>query len=166
MNVHEQKLPVGGLKLSSELVQLQLHPNDEGSTSRILACLAERHVNLVLASMDVLDGLLNGMCCVLAEDRQTAEMVLQPFAGAYTMRPSVGALTIFPHRPRLKLIGRILTAMHTAGLPVYGVASSFSTLSLTTCYLQLDKAVSAVCSVIDLPENHAPFHPEFRVQQL
>ncbi len=166
MNDYTHKLPVGGLKLSGELVQLHLHPDVGDPAARILGCLADRHINLMLASMDALNGLLSGMCCISAEDRQAAEIALEPFSGAYTILYPVGALTIFPHRSRLELIGRILTAMNGAGLPIYGMASSFSALCLTTHYLQLDAAVSAVCNVVELPENHAPFRPEFRVHQL
>ena len=63
-------------------------------------------------------------------------------------------------------MGRILSALGQAGLPVYGITSSLSSLTITTDYRRLDDAVSTVCQVVTLPDNHAPFRPEFRVKQL
>jgi hypothetical protein len=67
---------------------------------------------------------------------------------------------------RLGLIRAVLSAINQAGLPVYGLASSHSSLTITTDYLRLDEAVEAACQVVALPDNHAPFRPEFRVKQL
>ncbi|MFH0994585.1 MAG: hypothetical protein V1844_03695 [Pseudomonadota bacterium] len=160
------KLPIGGLKLSSELVQIRLLPNSGFSVQEMFRRLADQRINLTMVSLDVTDGELTGVCCIFAEDRALAEAALQSHAAAIDMLSPVGALTIFPHQARLLLIENILSSMGQDGLPIYGMASSHSALTLTTDYRRLDDAVSAVCRVVSLPENHAPFRPEFRVKQL
>jgi hypothetical protein len=159
------KLPIGGLKLSSELVQIRLLPDSGFSVTEMLRLLADHRINVTMVSLDATDGELTGIGCIFAEDRVPAESALQPLAAAIDMLSPVGALTIFPHQARLLLIGKILSALGEDGLPVYGMASSHSALTLTTDYRRLDDAVSAVCRIVSLPENHAPFRPEFRVKQ-
>ena len=160
------KFPIGGLKLSSELVQIRLLPNSGISVTEMFRLLADHRINLTMVSLDVTDGELTGIGCIFAEDRRLAEVALQPIACVIDMLSPVGAMTIFPHQARLQLIGKILSAMGQNGLPVYGMASSHSALTLTTDYRRLDDAVTAVCRIVSLPENHAPFRPEFRVRQL
>jgi hypothetical protein len=159
------KLPIGGLKLSSELVQIRLLPNSGVSVTQMLRCLADQKINVTMLSLDATDGELTGIGCIFAEDRLLAETALQPLAAAIDMLSPVGALTVFPHQSRILLIDGILSVMVRDGLPVYGVASSHSALTLTTDYRRLDDAVAAVCRIVTLPENHAPFRPEFRVKQ-
>jgi len=160
------RLPIGGLKLSSELVQIRLLPNSGFFVHEMLRRLADHRINMTMVSLDATDGELTGIGCIFAEDRRLAEAALQPIGCAIDMISPVGAMTIFPHQARMLLIGKILSALGRDGLPVYGMASSHSALTLTTDYRRLDDAVSAVCRIVSLPENHAPFRPEFRVKQL
>ena len=160
------KLPIGGLKLSSELVQIRLLPNSGFPVHEMFRRLADHKINVTMVSLDATDGELTGICCIFEEDRRSAEVALQPLAAAIDMLSPVGAMTIFPHQARLLLIGKILSALGQDRLPVYGMASSHSALTLTTDYRRLDDAVSAVCRIVSLPDNHAPFLPEFRVKQL
>jgi hypothetical protein len=159
------KLPIGGLKLSSELVQIRLLPNSGFSVTEMFRRLADQKINVTMVSLDATDGELTGIGCIFAEDRALAEFALQPIVAAIDMLSPVGALTIFPHQSRILLIENVLSAMVRDGLPVYGLASSLSALTLTTDYRRLDNAVAAVCRIVALPENHAPFRPEFRVRQ-
>ncbi|RPH49483.1 MAG: hypothetical protein EHM85_13725 [Desulfobacteraceae bacterium] len=159
------KLPIGGLKLSSELVQIRLLPNSGFSVNEMFRCLADHKINVTMVSLDATDGELTGIGCIFAEDRKLAEDALKPLATAIDMISPVCAMTIFPHQARLLLIGKILSALGKDELPVYGMASSHSALTITTDYRRLDDAVSAVCRIVSLPENHAPFRPEFRIRQ-
>jgi len=159
------KLPIGGLKLSSELIQIRLLPNSGFSVHEMFRCLADHKINVMMVSLDATDGELTGIGCIFAEDRLLAEAALKPLAAALDMISPVCAMTIFPHQARLLLIGKILSALGEDKLPVYGMASSHSALTLTTDYRRLDDAVSAVCRIVSLPENHAPFRPDFRIKQ-
>ena len=160
------KLPVGGLKLSPELVQIRLFPKAGYPVEEMFGRLADRKINLTGVVLEANDGHLNGIGCILAEDRLPAEEALRNFEGSFEMLAPVGTLTIFPHQARLELFARLLSALGSSGIPVYGIVSSFSSLTITMDYQRLDEAVSVVCSIVRLPENHAPFRPEFRVKQL
>jgi hypothetical protein len=166
MDTPIQKFSVGGIKLSVELVQLLFFPTLAVPLNEIFRRLADRQINLTGVSLEAIDGQLTGLCCLEAGDRVKAEQALQPFEGSFALRSPVGTLTIFPHQSRLELIGKILSVLGRLGLPVYGLASSHASLTITTDFRRLDEAVSAVCRLVTLPENHAPFRPEFRVKQL
>jgi hypothetical protein len=161
-----QKFSIGGLKLSLELIQVRLFPDSGTSVTGMFSRLAGHQVNLIGVMLDAFDGRINGVCYISVEDRQLAEQALQPFEGSYEFQSPIGLLTIFPHQSRSELMGLLFSALGHAGLPVYGIASSLSSLTITTDYHRLDDAVSTVCQVVALPDNHAPFRPEFRVKQL
>ena len=161
-----EKIAIGGLKLSPELIQIRLFPIGGFPIEEHFRRLTDRQINLTGVTLDAEEGSLTGLCCISAQDRLSAQEALQSINAQFEMQPAVGTLTIFPHQSRLDLIGRLLSALGRWGLPVYGIASSFSSLTITTDYAGLDDAVSAVCSIVSLPENHAPFRPEFLVKQL
>ena len=50
--------------------------------------------------------------------------------------------------------------------PIEGIAASLSALTFILPYQQLDQAAEAVSRVAQLPANHAPFRPQFRVKQV
>ncbi len=165
-NAPVQKFSIGGLKLSLELIQIRLFPDAGLPVTEMFRRLADQQVNLIGVILDAVDGQMTGVCYISVEDRQAAEQALQSFEGLYELQSPVGLLTIFPHQSRSELMGRIFSALGHAGLPVYGITSSLSSLTITTDYRRLDDAVSTVCQVVTLPDNHAPFRPEFRVKQL
>ncbi len=160
------KISVGGIKLSPELILIRLFPKAGFPIEEIFRRLTERQINLTGVTLEAEEGRLTGHCCISAQDRLSAEEALQSLKSQYEMQAAVGTLTIFPHQSRLDLMGRLLSTLGHSGLPVYGMDSSFSSLTVTTDYARLDDAVSAVCRVVQLPENHAPFRPEFLVKQL
>jgi len=79
--------------------------------------------------------------------------------------PGVGTLSIFPHHSKLKLLGLSFYLLGKQHLPLYGMASSISSLTFITDYSQLDRAVSILLEYMDLPRNHAPFRTEIHVIQ-
>jgi hypothetical protein len=160
------KFSIGGLKLSLELIQIRLFSNSGTSVTEMFCRLADQQVNLIGVILDAVDGQMTGVCYISIEDRPAAEQALQPFEGLYELQSPVGILTLFPHQSRSELMGYLFSALSQAGLPVYGIASSLSSLTITTDYHRLDDAVSTVCQIVSLPDNHAPFRPEFRVKQL
>lgn len=160
------KLPVGGLKLSPELVQIRLFPQTVRVIDEMFRRLAEKQINVTGIIFENLEEQPEVRCTLLAEDRPVAEQALLEFKGSFSVHSGVGTLTVFPHQARLELVGEVLSALGKENLPIYGMASSFSSLIVTTEYGRLDDAVRAVCQVISLPDNHAPFRPEFRVKQL
>ena len=166
MNAPQEKIQVGGLKLSLELIQIQLTPATPLPVHDVLALLTAQHINLTLLTLDSWDGRLCGVFCISAADRIWSEMALKPIAGTYRSLSPVGSLTVFPHHSRIAMIGKILCALHRAKIPIHAMGSSLSALTLTVPHGQMNEAVNALLSVISLPENHAPLLPEFTVRQL
>jgi hypothetical protein len=161
-----EKIAIGGIKLSSELVLIRFFPKTGFPVEALFRRLTDRQINLTGVTLDAEEGFQSGLCCISAEDRLSVEETLQAFSGPFEIQSSVGTITIFPHQSRLDLMGRLLSTLGQIGLPIYGMASSFSSLTIITDYVRLDDAVSAVCRVVRLPENHAPFRPEFQIKQL
>lgn len=161
-----QKLPISGIKLSGELVQINFLPEGALTAPRLFHRLAERRVNLMLVTLDAAGGRLAGACCIAADELPRAQPALDEAGGSIGLLPSVGALTVFPHRARYDLLESIVAGFSRANLKVHAIASSLAALTFITDYDQLDEAVAAVTDVAALPPNHAPIRPEFKVKQL
>jgi len=166
MESPNSKPAIGGIKLSQELIQIYLFPQSDRILQEMFSSLTARQINLTGVTLEMLEGKPKARCCIATEDRLAAEMALEPFRDSFDLLPGIGTVTIFPHKGRLELIGQLLSILGKGKLPIYEVASSFSSLIIATDYERLDEAVEMVCQVVTLPENHAPFRPEFRVRQL
>jgi hypothetical protein len=160
------KPAIGGIKLSQELIQIRLFPESDRILQEMFSSLTAVQINLTGVTLEMIEGKPEARCCISAEDRVDAETALKPFYGSFDLLTGIGTVTIYPHQGRLELLGRLLSILGKVKLPIYGVASSFSSLVIATDYERLDEAVEMVCQVVSLPENHAPFRPEFRVRQL
>lgn len=161
-----EKLRISGIKLSEELVQVNLAPGGEISAGRLFRQLAVRRINLSLVALAAHPEGVASACCLAADDLPLAQPIFDTILKGARIIPAVGALTVFPHRTRFDLLGCVLGAFHRCRLPVHAIASSLAALTLTTDYGGLEAALAAVQEVATLPENHAPFHPEFKVWQI
>lgn len=162
----QRKYSVGGLKLSEELIQIWFSPQGENRLEDMLRRLADRQVNVIGLTIDAVEGRIGGGGWIRSEDRKRAEEVLESFPGCFSQMDSVGLLTLFPVQSRSDLIRDVLSLWGETDLPLFHIAASPTSLILATDFRRLDEAVSVVCRVIALPENHAPFRAEYRVKQL
>jgi len=160
------KLKIDGIKLSGELVQINLLPGTDFSAARLFCEMAGRRINMPLVTLDAAADRLAGACCIAAEDLARAQPVLEAASGALQVIERVGSLTVFPHRARFDLFECMLSGFARRGLPVHAIASSLAALTFTTDYGRLDEAAAAVLEKAALPDNHAPFRPEFKVRQI
>ncbi len=165
-----KKIRINGIKLSTELVQVNLLDCFPPQDSRALffRLLAQNQINIPFILVTGMGEKIQGSCCVAAED---ANRVEQLFTMEPELReniefiPAVGALSMFPHHSKLKLLGLSFYLFGEARLSLYGMASSISSLTFITDYPQLDSVVSTLLEYVDLPPNHAPFRPEIHVIQ-
>lgn len=162
---------IGGIKFSSELVQFNFsEPSGSGvRAAHFFSRMAEHRINMPFVCLGVgARGNLNA-CCAAAEDGNAIRSML---AGAPELAPHVeiiapvGALTLFPHRSCLGLLGQIMAVFGDTGLPVYGIGTSISTITVTTDYRLMERAVDRLGTVLELPEDHAPFQPGFKITQI
>jgi aspartokinase len=165
-----KKIRINGIKLSTELVQINLLNRSSPREFRPLffQLLAQHQINIPFVLTSGMGEKIIGSCCVAAEDIHRIKEVV---AGESELKenlefiPGVGTLSIFPHHSNLKLLGLCFYLLDKQHLPMYGMASSISSLTFITDYSQLDKAVSILLECMDLPSNHAPFRPEIHVIQ-
>jgi len=78
----------------------------------------------------------------------------------------VGTLTLFPHRRSLALLGRVVEILGQSGMSIHSLCTSISALAINIDFVLLDQAVEVLEKIVELPQNHAPFRPEFWVRQI
>ncbi len=160
------KLKINGIKLSEELVQINLTPEADISPARLFHKLAVRRINLSLVVVGATGDRLNSACCIAADELPRAKSVIDQVSGGLQVITSVGSLTVYPHRTRFDLLECVLAGFGRRRLPVYAIASSLAALTVTTDYGRIEEAVAAVEEETTLPHNHAPLYPEFKVRQI
>jgi len=160
----KEKIKIGGIKLSSELVQLTLVNKDRSSlpASTFFQILSEHQINMPFVTASLAEGRPCASCCISPEDLRRANELVQSdntLKGQVNIVHAVGLASLFPHQYRLKILGSALIALGKAQLPLYGLASSISTITFVTDYARLNEAVISLSEYMDLPLNHAPFSP-------
>jgi len=163
-----KKIRINGIKLSAELFQVNIldrfFPQD--SRSLFFRLLSQNQINTPFILVTGMGEKIQGSCCVAAEDANHVKKLvgMEPeLKENVEFLSAVGALSMFPHHSNLKLLGLCFYLFGEARLPVYGMASSISSLTFITDYPQLDNVVLMLLEYVDLPPNHAPFRPEIHV---
>lgn len=166
----DKKVRINGIKLSRELVQINIFNRLIPQYSRFLffQLLSQHQINIPIILTSAMEENIIGSCCVAAEDIHRIKEVVagEPdLSERLEFVPGLGTLSIFPHHSNLKLLGLSFYLFGRQNLPLYGMASSISSLTFITDYSRLDEAVSTLLEYMDLPPNHAPFRPEIHVIQ-
>lgn len=165
-----KKINVNGIKFSTEQVQINIvhHSLSKDPRPVFFRLLAQHQINIpFILTTGMVENAI-GSCCVESEDIHRIKKLInkEPVLQEHIdFIDAVGALTIFPHRSNLKLPGICFYLLGKAGLPIYGMASSISSLTFITDYLLLDEAVTTLLKYVDLPPNHAPFRSDIHVVQ-
>ena len=162
-------IPLGGVKFSEELALATLSADTPpmGVEVDVLQALAGHRINLFYLSVSRSAGRTWICLCVAADQIRLVESLAAAAAGGlWTCRSvnSVGLLTFFPHERRLEALTKSLEVFAESRLPVFGVSSTLAALTFVTAFKELERASERLREVFGLPENHAPFKPEFRVK--
>lgn len=166
-----QPINIGGIKLSHELVQfIYTRPSAiQSILPRTIHTIAARQINISYFSLSMGEETVNASFCVEVENHVSVEEIITksiPDSHSLTTIPSVGALTLFPHRNSFNLLGKVVQCFVKHRLPVYGLCTSISALSVLTDYKLLENGILALETIVQLPENHAPFRQEFNIRQV
>lgn len=166
-----ERISVGGIKLSPEQVQFSFtRPVAEhGSLASALKLIASRHITITYLSSSATSGQVSVSLCVEAAYHMVVKGILQTAVKSpqhLQCIPSVGTLTVFPHRNSFVLPGRILQAFSVNNLPIYGLCTSISALSVVTAFNRLDSAITALEDIVEVPRNHSPFRQELTIRQI
>lgn len=165
------RIRVGGIKLSPELVQfIYTGPSQEKCLlTPALESIAGQHINITFLSLSASENTISTTLCVEAENHIAVQGLLKAVihnSRQFKTIPSVGTLTIFPHRNSITLLGKIIQSFAINTLPVYGLCTSISAISIITDYSSLQRAITALENIVELPDNHAPFRQEFTIRQI
>lgn len=166
-----ERISVGGIKLSPELVQFSYtRPTAEhDSLASAVKLIAGRRINITYFSSSATSGQISVSLCVEAAHHMAVNGILRTAVKSpqhLQCMPSVGTLTVFPHRNSFVLPGRILQAFAVNNLPIYGLCTSISALSVVTAFNRLDSAITALGDIVELPRNHSPFRQELTIRQI
>ncbi len=162
---------VGGIKFSKELVHIELvcEKTTHWSFEDVLKLLAEKSINIPFLCHSCISKSTESIFCIDSNDFDIVQSVLNSHlltGSTFTVIRSVGTLTVFPHRYSFQFIGQILAVITGCNYPVYSLSTSISAIAINTDYFSLDKLVEKLQTVIELPENHAPFRQEFCFKQV
>lgn len=166
-----KKTAIGGIKFSEELVQIVVgsDPVADGSFEDVLKMLAENSINIPFLCHSGVNNLSESVFCVESKDFETVHSLFKTSglsSKSYTAKHSVGTLTIFPHRYDFHFLGLIISVFTRGKYPVYSLSTSISTIAINTDFFSLNNIVERLQTVIELPENHAPFRQEFCLKQI
>lgn len=156
-----EKANIGGIKLSAKLVQLHFVDQDSLRSSILpfSHILKINKINMPFLSTVFSGGKLLFTCCVLDEDiHRVKELIMSAQYVNQQVRyiEDVGTLSVYPHRSRFNVLGHSLCALASAGISLYGMSSSVSSLTFVLKYNMLNKAVNALKDYLDLPEEYVP----------
>lgn len=166
-----QKTHIGGIKFSEELVQVNIdrRESSESSFTELLGHIADKNINIPFLCHKSSHSESQSSFCI---DRRNHGQLLQilnfsAFTNSnYSIFESVGTITVFPHRNSLQLFGKIVAVCGQKDLPVYGLCSSISAITISTDFFRLDEFVEHLQSIVELPSNHAPFRQQVVIQLL
>lgn len=165
------KIQIGGIKFSVELVHISvIHDGGtDKSLSSLLRLIAEKNINIPFLCYSTSEKTPKTCFCVESTDFEVVSKILDstvPDTTRIKIVPSVGTFTIFPHRYSFDLIGHVLKIIGEGNFPLYSLSTSISALALNTDYHLLDQLAENLMTIVELPENHAPFRQEFKLKQL
>jgi aspartokinase len=152
---------IGGIKLSKELSQINIvgSPECQNLQSRISQLLAFERLNMHLLAQAGSGRRPKLSFCVSAKDVAAVRRVLNAndFLDAeIEVVHGLGSVSLFPYQCSLNILGLSLVAFGEASIPIYGLASSLSSLTFVTDYSRLNAAVESLKHYFRLPSNHAP----------
>jgi aspartokinase len=168
-----EKLKIGGLKLSSALCQFELAGWDppQKILSAASGLLSAQKINIEFLTHNTdKSNRCQISLCVGEENFSAAATLFQkddwlPLNWTVISTENVGMVTIFPYQSALAVLGIVLGAWKENSVPVYGVATSLSAISILTDFSAIDKAVEVIQASFQLPDNHAPLKPELHYYQ-
>jgi hypothetical protein len=165
------KIHIGGIKFSEELAQVTVVREPAGDTSfdDLLHLLACRRINIPFICHDnSADNAEISFCTLLSELGRVQEVLNFSSFTSRSIRiiPSVGTLTLFPHRNSFRLLGLVIGFFGSNRYPIHSLSTSISAIAMNTDFCLLDEIAVKLQSLVELPENHAPFRQEFRLTQM
>ena len=165
------RIDISGIKISRELIQFNWLNDAENIVPGLpfFHRMAENRINIAFLGIGGDNKKTFSFCCVETEYFDQVQQLMKQhpeIMNNIEIINSVGTLTLFPHQSNFKLLGLVLAELGRNGFPIHGIGTSISALTFSTKYSLLNEAIDRLGQVLNLPPNHAPFRPEFRVKQI
>ena len=165
----DRKIRLGGVKFSAPLALFNLTATNAGRSgpADLARLFNDNCINMACLAFGQSADSGEVVFCVPEDESPRAQQVLAlaGWGDSFDLRPRVGTISLFPTRFSLQALGLSFSAMAEAGLPVYATFSSVSQLVHCTDFYRLDDAAAALAGRFELPANHTPLRPQFRVTQ-
>jgi len=154
-----EKIPIAGVKLSGELLQINISgfSNALDAKLELSRLLSANRINMPFLSGVHLEERSQATGCVAAEDGGRVRELIHAdsrLRHRAEFLPSVGLITLFPHQFSLKILG--------LGLPLYGMGSSLSALTWITDFARRHDAVAALQEHLAVPKEDDPFEADLK----
>lgn len=144
---------------SSELVLVNIAAQEDFGVSLLplLRAVKTHRINSPFVSTRSGNpGTVTVSACFGKDDMPVVQELIQQddnLASGTDIVHGVGLLTLYPHHSRFHIVGTALSALRDAGLAVYGMASSISSLIFVVRYSQLPTSVAALTDRFSLGEQ-------------
>ena len=141
-----EKIRINDFRLSRELFQLDLLYVSGSSDADLnfLKALAALRINIEFLTRTCINERSRSSFCIRSEFHDKVKKLLDSepsLKDVAKFTPSVGLVTLFPHRFSLMILGLSLNALEMARIPIHGIASSISSITFVTDFVSLEKAV-------------------------
>lgn len=166
----KEKIPIGGIKFSEERVHYAISclSDNQVTIKYFLQHIHNKQINIpFLAHASLIDS--NKTCfCVSKKDSSLIAKIIKTssdITSNITTQQQVTSVTIFPHKKDLTFIAIIMSLLESLPIPVYSSCTSISAYVFNTNSDALQTIASEFTDIFALPENHSPFHQEFKLHQ-
>lgn len=165
-----EKISIGGMRFSSEQIQLSFPGLTDGLHTLVLLLrkLTDKQVNLPFLCFDSVLG-NQATVSMSPDDFNGQRTTVEDFGQSAKIRPdatpSIGSLTLFPHKSRTKIVGLFLEILGRNKLTLHSLNSSLSALVANIDYQKLSELSFLLQESFVLPDNHSPFRQKFEVDE-
>ncbi|MGD9211231.1 MAG: hypothetical protein PVI90_10665 [Desulfobacteraceae bacterium] len=165
------KISINGLKLSSELVLLQLESstNVEDSLAKVCRVLGDNSINILFISTTTSSGDLCGILCIDSGKKHHAQQLISQLPNlknTIKITSSVGLLTLFPHQSNLKLVAVVMQQLGENKIPIYGMGSSIAAITFVIDFHRLDDAAKVLLQCLEMPQSATPMKSRLKIRQV
>lgn len=166
-----RKIAIGGIKFSEELIHIRLMAQKLKDTSftELLQLIAQKHINIPFISHSATTKSDTLSFCINNEDLDQVQSILCAatfHCSSVQITKSVGTLTIFPHKNSFSLLGNVVAVLGQYQFPLHSLCTSISAIAFNTDFIHLDQVAERLATIIELPDNHAPFRQQFCLKQM
>ena len=150
---------IKGINVSSELVLVNIVDRADlyAAVLPLLRAIKANQINSPFVSTRTAEPeSVTVSACFAKDDMPMVQKLIRQddrLAAGTDIVSGVGLMTVYPHHSQLHIVGAALSALRDAGLPIYGMSSSISSLIFVLRYSQLPAAVAAVTDRFSLLEQ-------------